>query len=235
MTIYYTYYSYEEFGRGYIGYRKCPEKCTPETDSYMGSFTDKTFKPTHKVILGIYTNKERAIADETFLHKAYDVAKNPHFANKARQTSTKFCCDSEESRKKISKKLTGKKRGPLSLETKNKLSEIHRGKKLSASHRTKIAEANRKRKYYPVSEEVKKRISEKVRGKKNSVEAQEKWHKAMRARAKRYNWINVKTDVIHYNKSVIELCDIYSEILYGSLHKVARGKRSHYKGWKVMI
>lgn len=36
MTIYYTYYSYEEFGRGYIGYRKCPEKYTPETDPIPG-------------------------------------------------------------------------------------------------------------------------------------------------------------------------------------------------------
>ena len=87
---YYTYYSYEEYGRGYFGSRGC--KCLPEKDvKYFGSFKDKTFKPTQKIILkSDYTTRAEADADEILLHDYYDVANNPHFANQAKQTSTKF-------------------------------------------------------------------------------------------------------------------------------------------------
>jgi hypothetical protein len=87
---YYTYYSYEEWGRGYIGSRGC--NCLPEEDvKYFGSFKDKTFRPTQKIILkDDYATREEALIDEIILHDYYDVANNPHFANKAKQTSTKF-------------------------------------------------------------------------------------------------------------------------------------------------
>jgi len=86
---YYTYYSYEEWGRGYIGSRGC--ECLPDEDiKYLGSFKDKTFNPTQKIILEIYGTREQALEAEVILHDFYDVANNPHFANKAKQTSTKF-------------------------------------------------------------------------------------------------------------------------------------------------
>jgi len=86
---YYTYYSYEEWGRGYIGSRGC--ECLPEEDiKYLGSFKDKTFNPTQKIILEIYETREQALEAEVILHDFYDVANNPHFVNKAKQTSTKF-------------------------------------------------------------------------------------------------------------------------------------------------
>ncbi len=86
----YVYYSYEEWGMGYFGSRTC--KCLPEEDvKYFGSFKDKTFRPTQKIILkSDYATREEAITDEIILHDYYDVANNPHFANKAKQTSTKF-------------------------------------------------------------------------------------------------------------------------------------------------
>jgi len=87
---YYTYYSYEEWGRGYIGSRGC--KCPPEEDTkYLGSSRDKTFKPTQKIILkSDYSTRAEAYADEIILQEHYKVVENPHFANKAYQTSTKF-------------------------------------------------------------------------------------------------------------------------------------------------
>jgi hypothetical protein len=90
MTLYhYTYYSYEEFGRGYIGKRSC--KCSPEEDvKYFGSYRDKTFKPTQKIILETYDTAEEAIADEILLQYFFKVVPNPHFVNKAYQTSNKF-------------------------------------------------------------------------------------------------------------------------------------------------
>ena len=87
---YYTYYSYEEWGRGYFGSRGC--KCLPEEDiKYFGSFSDKNFKPTQKIILkSDYATREDAYADEIILQTHYNVVENPHFANKSNQTSTKF-------------------------------------------------------------------------------------------------------------------------------------------------
>jgi hypothetical protein len=98
---YCTYYSYEEWGRGYFGSRGC--KCLPEEDiKYFGTFRDKTFRPTHKIILkDDYATREEAYADEIILHDYYDVANNPHFANRAKATSTSFyyIATEEEQRK----------------------------------------------------------------------------------------------------------------------------------------
>jgi hypothetical protein len=87
---YYTYYSYEEWGRGYFGSRTC--RCLPEEDvKYLGSSKDKTFKPKYKIILkDDYATREEAYVDEIILQEHYKVVENPHFANKAYQTSTKF-------------------------------------------------------------------------------------------------------------------------------------------------
>jgi len=86
----YTYYSYEEWGRGYFGVRTC--ECLPEEDvEYFGSFSDKSFRPTQKIILkSDYTTRVEANADEIILHNYYDVGNNPHFANRAKATSTGF-------------------------------------------------------------------------------------------------------------------------------------------------
>jgi hypothetical protein len=89
MKHFYVYYSYEEYGRGYIGKREC--KCLPDEDiNYLGSFHDKSFNPTQKIILETFNSVEKAIEAEIILHDFYEVDKNPHFANRAKQTSTKF-------------------------------------------------------------------------------------------------------------------------------------------------
>jgi hypothetical protein len=92
MKNFYVYYSYEEWGRGYIGKREC--YCLPEEDvRYFGSFKDKTFRPTQKIILETFTTREEALAAEIILHDFYQVDINPHFANKARQTAVGFFYD----------------------------------------------------------------------------------------------------------------------------------------------
>jgi hypothetical protein len=88
MENHYVYYSYEDFGRGYIGCRTC--KCLPEDDDYLGSYHDSTFNPTNKIILETFSTREEALQAEVNLHKFYQVDKNPHFANKARQKTTGF-------------------------------------------------------------------------------------------------------------------------------------------------
>ena len=90
IEIYYVYYSYEQFGRGYIGYRKCPEGLTPETDNYLGSFRDKGFKPTEKIILFQDLTKLEAMEIEIKLHAFYNVKDNPNFANKSNAIAIGF-------------------------------------------------------------------------------------------------------------------------------------------------
>ena len=88
MENHYVYYSYEEFGRGYIGCRTC--EASPEKDSYMGSFHDESFNPSHKIILKTFSTREEALQAEVNLHEFYQVDKNPHFANKSKQKTTGF-------------------------------------------------------------------------------------------------------------------------------------------------
>lgn len=125
FMYHYVYYSYEEWGRGYIGVREC--ECLPEEDSqYMGSFYDKSFHPSNKIILEIFETRQQALAGEIALHAYYDVKNNPHFANQANQTCTSFDYSgghagkihNQESKDKIRLKITGLKR---SSETRAKM------------------------------------------------------------------------------------------------------------------
>jgi hypothetical protein len=85
----YVYYSYEPWGKGYIGRRSC--KCDPSLDtSYFGTFKDKSFRPTEKIILATTDSYEQVCEWEVQLHNFYEVDTNPHFANKAKQTSVGF-------------------------------------------------------------------------------------------------------------------------------------------------
>jgi hypothetical protein len=113
MGTYYVYYSYEPWGKGYIGSRTRSINVSPEDDIYYGSFSDKTFNPTEKIILGVYNTAEEAISAEIALHEFFNVVPNPHFANRSKQTSTGFCTSglkrTEEFKKKTSERMTGKK------------------------------------------------------------------------------------------------------------------------------
>jgi hypothetical protein len=124
----------------------------------MGSYKDKTFDPTQKEILAVCDTREEAMRTEMFFHEMYDVAKNPMFANRAKQTSTGFSREgtttSEEIKQKISKSMSeaasGEKNGMFgkthSNETKQKLHEASAGenngmfgKKHSKETRQKIS------------------------------------------------------------------------------------------------
>ena len=107
MRHHYVYYSYEDFGRGYIGSRTCD--CLPEEDKYFGSFYDRTFNPTNKIILEVFDTREEALDAEIKLHQFYDIARNSHFANQSKQTSTGFSAEgvvrSDEYKQKMSKSM----------------------------------------------------------------------------------------------------------------------------------
>ena len=148
----YVYYSYEEYGKGYIGSRTCD--CFPEKDiNYFGSFSDKNFKPTKKIILkDDYITREEAYTDEIILQKYYKVVENSHFANRSYQTSTKFCVSKQKARE-VGKDAYKNKTGIHSY-TFEERSEI--GKK--------SAETNRKNKtgLYGIPIENRKETAKKV-------------------------------------------------------------------------
>jgi hypothetical protein len=103
MKHFYVYYSYEEYGKGYIGSRV--SKLPPHKDiDYLGSFSDKNFKPTQKIILEVFANKEEALDAEKKLHKFYDVKNNPHFANRSNLTTTCFSPPQEKQKFRITNK-----------------------------------------------------------------------------------------------------------------------------------
>jgi len=122
MKYYYVYYSYEEWGRGYIGCKPSGSECLPEDDPYLGSFKDKTFNPTNKIILGVFKTPQECLDAEILLHDFFQVDINPHFANLARQTSTGFIpfVKSEEHRRRISQALKGKKLSQQAIEKRQK-------------------------------------------------------------------------------------------------------------------
>lgn len=167
----YVYYSYEEYGRGYIGSRSC--SCPPQMDrNYFGSFTDKTFKPTSKIIIAEFNSRDEALLAEINLHSFYDVVKNPHFVNKAKLTTSGFSREgvtlSRETREKISKTHLGK---TFSEEARKNMSKAHKGKPISEN--TKIAAkktceqrvGSRNPMYgKPLSDSHKKKISDKNKG-----------------------------------------------------------------------
>ena len=86
---FYVYYSYEEWGRGYIGSRQC--LCPPSEDTdYFGSFRDTSFSPTYKIVVSEFLTRKEAIECEIILHEFFNVDLNPHFANQAKQRNDSF-------------------------------------------------------------------------------------------------------------------------------------------------
>jgi hypothetical protein len=159
MKTNYVYYSYEEWGRGYIGVKFNSD---PETDGYYGTYYDKTFSPTQKIVLGCFEEKEEALEAEVALHRFFQVDKNPHFANQSRQASTKFFYDASGRRH--------------SEETKRKIGE--------SSRRAMLGRCGEKHNMWGKkhSEETKEKIRQKALGRKHSEETRAKLSKPKKGR-----------------------------------------------------
>lgn len=126
----YVYYSYEQWGRGYIGRRS--SKVPPSVDPYMGSFRDKTFTPTKKIVLAEFDSMEEAVQCEISLHTFFAVDSNSHFANQSRQTSAGFS-------------YTGGCSTPRTKEQRQAMSDVARATWQDPEQRQKMLIALRKR------------------------------------------------------------------------------------------
>ena len=223
----YVYYSYEEYGRGYIGKREC--KCLPEEDiKYFGSFKDKTFRPTQKIILETFENVEEALEAECALHDFYEVDKNPHFANRAKQTSTKFyCCLNGERNSSKRPEIREKIR-------QGKLGENNPTKRPEVREKISVAAKNRK-----ASEETRKKMSEMRKGrpspkgmlgKKLTEEQRQKVREKKVARDNKTWIIKDPEGKIHTTNNLKYFCDL-NNLTDSAIHHVISGKRNHHKGW----
>ncbi|QPX47995.1 HNH endonuclease [Synechococcus phage S-SRM01] len=209
---FYVYYSYEEYGRGYIGKREC--KCLPKEDTrYFGSFNDKTFKPTQKIILETFDSVEEALEAECALHDFYQVDKNPHFANRAKQTSRKFYYIAPRE---------------------NMLGENNPAKRPEVREKISAAAKNRK-----ASEETKRKMSEMRKGKpspkgmlgKKLTEDQRQ--KIREKKVERDNKIWIIKDPegkLHTTNNLKYFCEL-NNLTDSAIHHVISGKRNHHKGW----
>jgi hypothetical protein len=99
-------------GMKYIGKRQSTVHPTLDT-AYKGSSKYVPKEECTKEILAIFDTSEEATLDEIRLHNEFNVAINPMFYNRAKQTSTKFDTTgmkfslTEEQCKKISQATTG--------------------------------------------------------------------------------------------------------------------------------
>lgn len=234
---YYTYYSYEEWDRGYIGSRGCD--CLPEEDiTYFGSYTDKTFKPKQKIILAIYETREEAIKSEISLHEFYDVANNPHFANRSRATSTGFYIEGESAKQNGKRiKELGLGIHGLSKEEKSKNAKkagLIGGNKqyeLGLGIHTQTLEDKRElgKKVYELGLGIHKLSKEKrieygrKGGKKGGAITAEK-------RSKEFVLISPEGKICK-GKNIRKFCREY-DLNQGNINQVLVGNKIHHKGWK---
>ena len=123
----YTYEITKDSGvrMSYIGVRQC--KCPPEEDTdYWGSskhLPDNIQDNHTKTILRTFDSREDAVKHEVYLHNRFDVAANPLFYNRAKQTGTKF------DRSGLPGPWLGKKRPDLSAKQTGRKNTWQVGKK----------------------------------------------------------------------------------------------------------
>ena len=127
----------------------------------------------HLLLPDFYTTREELDAAEIATISKYDSLDNGYNIRGGGSHGK----HSEETKRKMSEAQKGKK---LSEETKRKLSEIRKGK-LSEETKKKMSEARKGR----VSEETKRKISESLKGHQTSEEARKKMREAAKRKPSR--------------------------------------------------
>ena len=158
---------------------------------------------------------------------------------------------SEEMRRKISETIlksgvSGKSHPlygiKLTEEHREKLSKAHRGKKLSKETKSRMSESQKGK---TLSEETKRKISDAHKGKILSEEHRKNLSKSRLAlnltgskscHYKPRDWYHPEHGTV-LHKSLTELIRMFPDqkLSHGLLSGVANGKRSHHKGWTVVL
>ena len=229
----YTYMSIDPVdGRKYIGSRSC--KCLPKEDiKYFGSYRDKSFKPQEKIILKIFNSREEAFKHEIYLHFILDVAVSNKFANRARITTTGFTwAGQHHSNETIEKlRITSKN---MNQETRAKISQKNKNKKLSSWHAQLLKDINTGAKR---SLETREKIREKALGRKVSAQTRQKISASSKGKwinrpdqSKTLTLQNTKTKEIKYFESQKEAVRTLG-LHQAAVNRVYTGKQHSTGGW----
>lgn len=227
----YVYILFYKNSMKYIGVRS--SKKDPEKDiEYLGSskHLPKDLIPVKK-ILKVFDNRKDAVAYEIYLHKLFNVCKNPEYYNKANQTSTGFDTQgiyfkhSIEHREKIKKSLTGRTR------SKEECLAISLGKK------------NKPRKKHSIDSRLKMSISRLgVTGyMKNEKYSDEEYDRIYRKKVKdpsKYTWFNKLSKVSVY-ESYTDMGRLYnvkntSAKLSAPFRRMVLGTQKEFQGWVLL-
>jgi len=240
QRFHYVYYSYESWGRGYIGVRSCYVK--PESDKkYLGSFKDKSFKPTEKIILCKFETRKEAEQAEIKLHQFFQVAANPDFANRINSSTEGFnrlgAKNSLFVRQKVSesnknnKYCVGRR---LSNQTKQLISENNKGKHngeknpmFGKTHTDEIKDFLR--------ENTKKWIEEKghpMKGKQHTEESRRKISEQQKKIKVKLQ--NIETGEVYEFSSQLDAARTLG-IYQGSVSSLCKGKLKTTGGWKLAV
>lgn len=213
-----------------IGVRSC--SCSIWDDKYMGSskhMTKKEKTSCSKIVLKIFTNREDAVAYEIEMHDKFDVAVNPQFWNRAKQTATGF----DRAGVKVSEEL---------------LDKYYRGKKFSEEHRKNLSAASKGRVFTDKHEEgigakhKGKIVKEESKlygadnpmyGKTHSKEAAEKMQVTRTKFPSTYCWVHKTTGKVLYH-TWLEMGQLFDPHKQSSCFtKLLKNKSRTAYGWKL--
>ena len=191
MMWHFVYLSYESGpkGRNYVG----KHTTSNLNDGYLGSYSDKSFSPDSRIILGVFKTAVAAILAEIQWQKVLEVVPNTEFANKSYQTSSKFDTTglkmSTDYKKKKSEQNSGEGNpnyGKTTPQTvKDKIANSLTGQTFSPERKEKQSQAlmgnsNKRGKPQPLAAIESARI--KNTGRKNTLETIEKMKESARRR-----------------------------------------------------
>jgi len=213
----------------YIRVRSC--KCKPSEDTaYIGSSkVTPNDKILMKLILKLHTTREEALQHEIYLHNYNDVAVNPLYYNKAKQTSTGFDTTgtvpifTEEHKSKIS--------NGLKQFTPTKEQQLHKSEAIRKALTGKSRE--------PRTQEFKDLMSAKLSGKptwssgkKFSVETTKELYSTRCKYPNKYTWVNTKTGEIRV-ATAQEMGLSYGKKITSRFNKVISKVNNSCLGWKL--
>jgi hypothetical protein len=191
MIWHIVYLSYESKsnGRNYIGKHSTSDL----HDQYLGSFSDKSFSPDSRIVLGVFNSSEAATQAEIQWQRVFQVVPDPEFANRSYQTSAKFDTTgvkmSEEFRLEKSEKYSGQGNPNFGKETpqlvKDKIARSLTGQTFTPERKEKQSIAlrgNSNKKGKPQPQAAIESAAAKNRGRKNTPETIKKMKESAKAR-----------------------------------------------------